>query len=78
MLPQEPVWCLGHIRLSIKTQKLIRLLGHNVTMSFSDSFIIIIIFTLQSCIGFATHQHESSTGQILNEDQLSISGGFNF
>ena len=47
-------------------------------MSFSDSFIIIIIFTLQSCIGFATHQHESSTGQILNEDQLSISGGFNF
>lgn len=37
MLSQEPVWCLGHIRLSIKTQKLIRLLGHNVTMSFSDS-----------------------------------------
>ena len=25
-------------------------------------FIIIIIFTLQYCIGFATHQHESATG----------------
>ena len=24
--------------------------------------IIIIIFTLQYCIGFATHQHESATG----------------
>ena len=46
----------------------LRLLGHMVVLfliSFflnNNYFIFIFFFTLQYCIGFAIHQHESSTG----------------
>ena len=34
----------------------------NLLMVFSLSFLFFIFFTLQYCIGFAIHQHESATG----------------
>ena len=42
------------------------------TSILKNYFIIIIFFTLQYCIGFAIHQHESANKFFLNCNESSL------